>query len=215
MAPENISQPGRVNIVLGSREINKVVTVCHNYNMIMRSDTKWCCHDMSCGQSLGWRQLLVIYNCYNVSSHNGRTLIRLLLIKQSLSLVSDKTDKISFHRNNSLDPWDSEMGLIQSQNTLMSRAAKGGDRESENQLEQLSSSGSLVTIRLVEGWRMYIARCQEAGDMPPGANPRHMHQHWHQINTDLGPVVQRLLLGLCCLCQPLTRDEQQSSGSRY
>ena len=47
---------------------------------------------------------------------------------------------------------------------------------------------------------MYIARCQEAGDMPPGANPRHMHQHWHQINTDLGPVVQRLLLGLCCLC---------------
>lgn len=142
-------------------------------------------------------------------------LIRLLLIKQSLSLVSDKTDKISFHRNNSLDPWDSEMGLIQSQNTLMSRAAKGGDRESENQLEQLSSSGSLVTIRLVEGWRMYIARCQEAGDMPPGANPRHMHQHWHQINTDLGPVVQRLLLGLCCLCQPLTRDEQQSPGSRY
>ena len=62
---------------------------------------------MSCGHLLWTITCNATVYCYNVSSHNGRTLIRLLLIKQSLSLVSDKTDKISFHRSNSLDPGDS------------------------------------------------------------------------------------------------------------
>ena len=47
---ENISHPGQVNIQLGSREINKVVTVCHNYNMIMRADTTRCYQ----GQEASW-----------------------------------------------------------------------------------------------------------------------------------------------------------------
>ena len=51
---------------------------------------------------------------------------------------------------------------------------KRGDRESENQLEQLSSSESLVTIRLGRADTRH-EMSGEAGDGDPGSNPHHMH----------------------------------------
>ena len=51
---------------------------------------------------------------------------------------------------------------------------KRGDRESENQLEQLSSSESLVTIRLCWADTRH-EMSGGAGDGAPGANPHHMH----------------------------------------
>ena len=55
---ENISHPGQVNIQLGSREINKVVTVCHNYNMIMRVDMTRCYQ----GQEASWQSWHVMWS---------------------------------------------------------------------------------------------------------------------------------------------------------
>lgn len=86
---------------------------------------------------------------------------------------------------------------------------KRGDRESENQLEQLSSSESLVTIRLGRADTRH-AMSGGAGDGAPGANPRHMHHTAAQINTDLGSLFRGAGPASVCVTLTLTRDEQQS-----
>ena len=93
---------------------------------------------------------------------------------------------------------------------------KRGDRQSENQLEQLSSSESLVTIRLGSGWRTSwdVRRGRWRGSgliLATCPGPGHTGLRSTRI---LGPLFR----GLASVCVTLSPDmewEEQQSGSRY